>query len=302
MFKKIYNEACAQVVNKNEEKIKGIIYQIKKDDLYKYDLNKCNIDNINDNNSRYLLLEVNPNLVPLINRNNRIQNPERKDIDFIIGSPFLDDNNNEYKVKKVYEILNSASKQNKLIILQNLELIHPYLYDLYNMNYKIIDEQKYVRICLDNFSEYLTPVSDSFKIIILVDNKFINSVDMAFLNRFEKIQINFRDLLETKHKELLDEILSEIRLKEEIKKEQSKINYDLNHLLINCSEQEIGGLVYYYFIENKKEKIYKEEIRDKIYSKISSILPQDIIINLSERNPIKKKYFEQKRYNNFKEY
>ena len=37
------------------------------------------------------------------------------------------------------------------------------------MNYKIIDEQKYVRIYLDNFSEDLTPVIDSFRIIILVE-------------------------------------------------------------------------------------------------------------------------------------
>jgi len=35
---------------------------------------------------------------------------------------------------------------------------------------------------------------------------------------------------------------------------------------------------------------------------MSSILPQDIIINLSRRNPIKEKYFVHKRYNNFKEY
>ena len=58
------------------------------------------------------------------------------------------------------------------------------------MNYKIIDEQKFVRICLDNFSEDLTPVNDSFRIIILVDKKFVNRVDMAFLNRLEKMQIS----------------------------------------------------------------------------------------------------------------
>ena len=84
--------------------------------------------------------------------------------------------------------------------------------------------------------------------------------------------------------------------------EQSKINYNLNRLLINCGKQEIGGLVYYYFLENKKERIDEYYIKDKIYSKISNILPQDIIINLSERNPIKNKYNYKKRYNNFKGY
>ena len=182
----IFNEAC-NYEDYEKEKIKGIIYQIDDDNIQKYNLNKCINDNINDNNSRYLLLEIQSNLAPLINQVIRIQNPEKKDIDFINGSPFPDDNNNEYKVKKVGEIQNSTSKQDKLVILQNLEPIQPYLYDLYNMNYKIIDEQKYVRICLDNFSEDLTPVNDSFRIIILVERQFVNSVDMAFLNRLEKM-------------------------------------------------------------------------------------------------------------------
>ena len=58
LFKKIYNEACIQEESKNKRKIKGVTYQIKNDDLNKYDLNKCINENINDNNSRYLLLEV----------------------------------------------------------------------------------------------------------------------------------------------------------------------------------------------------------------------------------------------------
>ena len=298
LFKKIYNEACTLEDN-TKDNAKGIIYKIKDDHMDKYDLNKCINDNINDNNSRYLLLEIKSNLAPLINQIIRLQNPDKKDIDFINGSPFSDDNNNEYKIKKVGEIQNSTSKQDKIVILQNLDPIQPYLYDLYNMNYKIIDEQKYVRICLDNFSEDLTPVNDSFRIIILVEQKFVNTVDMAFLNRLEKMNISFKDLLDTQQKNLIKSILEEIRLKDEVKKEQSKINYDLNHLLINCGEQEIGGLVYYYFLENKKEKINEVDIKEKIYSKISNILPQDIITNLQDKNPIKKKYYEQKRYNNF---
>ena len=62
--------------------------------------------------------------------------------------------------------------------------------------YKLIDDQRFVRICLDNFSEQLTPVSESFKIIVLVDKKYVNKIDMAFLNRLEKMQISFQDLLD----------------------------------------------------------------------------------------------------------
>ena len=303
LFKKIFNEACT-LEDYQKEKIKGIIYQIEDNNMDKYNLNKCIIDNINDNNSRYLLLEIRSNLAPLINQIIRIQNPERKDIDFINGSPFPDDNNNEYKVQKVGEIQNSTSKQDKLVILQNLDPIQPYLYDLYNMNYKIIDEQKYVRICLDNFSEDLTPVNDSFRIIILVDKKFVNSVDMAFLNRLEKMQISFKDLLNEEQRKLQDEIINKIRLKEEIreKNKQLKFNYDLNQFLINCNEQDIGGLVYYSYLENNNEKINENDIKDNIYNKISKILPQDIIINLPDKNPIKERYYSGRRYRNFREY
>jgi len=172
LFKKIYNVACNNENNKNLKLI-GASYKIKEDHIDNYDLNKCINDNINDNNSHYLLLEIRSTLAPLINRIIRIQNPDKKGIKLINGSPFSDDNNLEYKIKKVGEIQNEA-KEEGLVILQNLNPIQPYLYNLYNMNYKIIDEKKYVRVCLDNFSEDLTPVNDLFRVIVLVDKRFVN--------------------------------------------------------------------------------------------------------------------------------
>ena len=303
LFKKIYNEACQKEKQKDNENFTGKIYQIGNDDLVSYDLNKCINDNINDNNSRHLLLEIRSNIAPLINQIIRAQNPERKDkIDTIIGSPFSDDNNSDYKAQKVNEIQNCASQENKLIILQNLDPIQPYLYDLYNMNYKIIDDQKYVRICLENFSEQLTPVNDNFKIIVLVDKKFVNKTDMAFLNRLEKMKISFKDLLDKRQKDFIKIIQEEIRLKEEIKAKTKIFNYDLNYLLINCNKQDIGGLIYYLFLETKRENINGNNIKDRIFNKISNLLPEDIAVILPESNPIKRKYYEKKRYYNFKQY
>ena len=104
LFKKIYNEACILEKPKENQNINGKIYQIPNDYLNKYDLNRCINDNINDNNSRYLLLEISSNIAPLINQIIRAQSSYRKDIDTIIGSPFPDDNNIDYKSKKVNEI------------------------------------------------------------------------------------------------------------------------------------------------------------------------------------------------------
>ena len=93
-----------------------------------------------------------------------------------------------------------------------------------------------------------------------------------------------------------------------MKNQKEKINYDINNLLINYSKEDFGELVYYYYVQKikiKNKKISKynlKEIKEIIYYKICNILPQDIIINLPERNIIKKKYYEQERYNNFIEY
>ena len=62
------------------------------------------------------------------------------------------------------------------------------------------------------------------------------------------------------------------------------INYDLNSLLINISENIINGYVYYY--NNKENNSYEDIILDKVVP----ILPQDIIfcINYSELKKDKK--------------
>ena len=306
LFKKIYNEACS--FERQET------YQIKKDDLVKYNLNRCINNNINDNNSRYLFLEIRSNLTPLINQIIRAQNSIIKNnIVTTIGSPFSDDNNIDHKTKKINETQHHVSQKDTSITPQNFDKISPHSFDSFNTNSKSTDDQKFVRICLDNFNEQLTPISESFKIIVLVDKKVVNNLDMAFLNSFEKMQIRFQDLLDNDIEEnkyltkLIEDINREIKLKEIIKKEKSRFNYDLKSLLINCNEQEIGGLVYYLYFKYRKERRdnlieIKDKIKEIVYTKISNLLPQDIAIILPKTNPIKKKYFETKRYYNFIHY
>ena len=293
LFKKVYNIACGTEIQ----------YQINKENCKKYDLNKCIIDNINDtNNPRYLLLEIKPSLSSLIYQNIKIQNIG-KNIDFYDGSPFSDDNNNEYRFKKVNEIQDDANND-KLIILQNLNQIQPFLYDLYNMNYTIKDEQKYARICLDNFNEQLTPVNDLFRIIILVDRRFLNKVEIAFLNRLEKMKITFDKLLNEEQIKIKNNIMKEIDLNDSIENHQKSIKYNLQNLLINCGKEEIEGLVYNLYIEMKRNNITKideEEIQRRVFEKISNILPQDIISILPSNNIIKTNYND-KEYYNFKQY
>ena len=289
LFKKIYNMVCENLKEKN--------YQLDPKEILEYDLNRSIINNIADSDSRYLLLEIKSSLVSLIYQNIKIQNSD-KDIIFIDGSPFPDDDNNEYKFIKVREIQENANTD-KLVIMQNLNQIQPFLYDLYNRNYIVKDEENCVRICLDSFSEQLTPVNDLFRIIILVDRKFINEIDFAFLNRLEKMKISFEKLLDDDQKNFAKNIINDIDFERHI--ESQKINYELKDLLINCGKEEIQGLIYY---ETKKRnnKFDKKNIEDIVYRKIAKILSQDIISILPDHHKIKDLYLAEKKYYSLNSY
>ena len=81
------------------------------------------------------------------------------------------------------------------------------------MDYIIKDERKYVRICLDNLTEQLTLMNDLFRMIILIDQKFINGIDTSFLNRFEKVKITFDKLLDNDQIILAHTIIEEINFR-----------------------------------------------------------------------------------------
>ena len=303
LFKKLYN-----LIIQKEVPNSSLI--IKREIINNYNLNKCINDNIRDFNSRFLLLEVKQSLTTVIYQNIKLQNPF-KDIKVYDGSPFADDNNEEYRFKKLNQIQENL-RDDKLIILENLNPIHPFLFDLYNMNYIIKDEKKFARICLeDKFSEQLTEVNDKLRIIILVDKKFVKKVNLAFLNRFEKMILSFDKLLENDLKILSNNLIGEMNLERSISN-YPNINYELRDLLINCGEEEIQGLIYYYCNKSKKnendndlkskKKESMEAIKENVYNKIYKILPQDIISILPNNNIIKDKYYKNKVIYNFKDY
>jgi hypothetical protein len=119
------------------------------------------------------------------------------------------------------------------------------------------------------------------------------------LNRFEKLIVSLDNLLDNKLKNMAENLIDDFNLKN-IVRECKNINYSLKDLFINCNDEDIQGLIYYFSQELKN---YNEEyLRDKLINKIYKILPQDIIYILPNRNIIKRKYIESKKIYNFKEY
>ena len=301
LFKKLYNLECEKI-NSN--------LKIDKLKINDYNLNNCINDNIKDDNSRYLLLEIKPSLTPLIYQMIKLQNP-LKHIVLYDGSPFLDDNNKEYRFKIINEIQEDA-KEDKLIIIENLNQIHPFLSNLYNMNYIIKDDKKLFRVCLENFDEQLALVNEWFRLIIFVDRKFINKCDSVLLNKFEKQILSFDKLLDNESKKISQYFIDEIKLYSIIRKYKN-INYSLRDLLINCSNEDIQAMIYYYtkvlksqndedYEDQEENKIDIEKLKEIVINKIYKILPQDIICILPENNLIKNCYNNKNIFYNFKDY
>jgi hypothetical protein len=218
LFKKLYN------INMEKE-IPDSRLIIKKENLNNYKLNKSINDNIKDINSRFLLLEVNQSLANLLCQIIKLQNPF-KEIIIYDGSPFEDDNKKEYWFKIIKQIQENV-RDDKLIIIDNLNQIHPFLINLYNKNYIIKDEKKFVRICLeDKFGEQLTEINDKLRIIILVDKQFVKKANLALLYSFEKLVLSFDKLLDIDLKKLSNNILDEIDLKRTISNYKD-INYEI---------------------------------------------------------------------------
>ena len=162
----------------------------------------------------------------------KVQNPE-KTIDLYDGSPFIEDNSNEYKFKKVNEIKDD-SKNEKLIVLQNLSQIQSILYNLYSMNYIKKNEQKFSEIYLDSFRKIRIPINNLFRIILLIDRENMNKIDIALLDRLEKMKVTFDKLLNDeligKTKRIIEEINLDYYLDNLNKME---VKYNLKDLLIN---------------------------------------------------------------------
>ena len=186
-FKCIYNAFVESQVEKNEN-YKN--YKIEKID--NYDVIICINDNVKDEYSRYLLLGIKPSVAVLINQYIEKKMSMIKSVFLFEGSPFINDEGMEYQYRVLNEIQDHAKNENgHILFLQNLNSIYPFLYDLFNMNYIIKDGKTYARICHGNYSDQLALINKLFRIVIMVDKKYIDKMESPFLNRFEKFIIKF---------------------------------------------------------------------------------------------------------------
>ena len=276
--KKLLNAICLHSIMRNfaglEDSIddfKSYFYEgYEENDLNnenKYNLMKCIQENINDENSRYLLLITDSYLSQdllnyIIEEINEIKNKinnenEKKEVfkKYYSGSKFkLDKNNILYSNDMLNKIKYQMETEN-ILILKDLDSIYPSLYELFNQSFTILDGKKFIQL-----GESKSLVNDKFKAIVLVEKEQIDKQESPFLSRFEKHIINFKYLLSEELLKLSEEIFNTLQKIKDIQieiKSKELLKSKLEKYFELIKEEEIKGLVY---IASKR---YGQNINDK---------------------------------------
>ena len=240
----------------------------------KYDVLKRIKENINDLNSRYLLVFSKSSISPFLISS--ILNDEKKEYSFYIGSKFEQDLNTEEYALKVLNKIQTHMERGNILILNNLESVYPAMYDLFNQNFTVLSNKNYSRLAVGSNTNTFAYVNNDFRCIVSVDIDQINNEEAPFLNRFEKHIISFEYLLNQELIQEAEKIKSTLDSLVKLDMNMKAINYDLSKLFINSNLEEVQALVYQAYKEGKK----KEQMMDYVLEKISLTLPQDIIVNM----------------------
>ena len=278
-------ENTSLIVIKKEFKKKYENIYIQK----KYDVLKRIEENISDKQSRYLLLISKSSVSNYLLKNILSDKKINKDSSFYIGSRFVKDQQSEEYTLKILNKVQLQMEQDKVLLLTDLEPLYPALYDLFNQNFTVMGNKNYARIAIGSSTNTYSLVNDGFKCIILVDQNAIDKEEPPFLNRFEKHIISFEYLLPKKIADEADYIYSLIQdfvkmnlpdNENENEKDNFKLAYEIEKLLVNCDKEEVQGIVYslYKEYQNKGKDIMMQDLQDYVLEKIALTLPQDIIL------------------------
>ena len=183
-----------------KNKFKEIYTNYNEDESYSYNILECIKDNLNDYNSRFLMLVANSTIIKYLEN---VLDSQGKDYIFLTGSQFQQDKKAAEKGGGYSEdLLNKIQYQmskDSVLILKNLEVIYPSLYELFNQNYIKIGNKYFSKIAFAS-SKSSSEVNKNFRVILLITQQQLEKmkVDPPLLNRFEKQIVSFKDSLNEK--------------------------------------------------------------------------------------------------------
>ena len=253
------------------------IEKTKEYNLPKYNLVNSIKNNIEDLESRYLILIANNEVGSYLIDNLFKENKDSKNINSIFntkpiyyyGSSFKNDlEKEEYSYIMVNKIMVNM-EQGNFLVLKNLDVIYPSLFDLFNQHFVTSNnpEVKYCRISIGLINNPRAEVNYKFKIVVLIDKEDSYYQDPTFLNRFEKHYVDFETLLSDSDKKIVNNIFNLLELLitlDEEKIPNNKIN--LKDQLLNCDKDEISGILYK--LSREEPNLNDKEKYEKILEKI----------------------------------
>ena len=224
---------------------------------FNYNIIKCINDNIESEiDSRYLLLIIKDKF------GENILKTILKEKKYVIISKEDFDNNENIDIIGLLLKIQIYMEQEIILILKNLDIIYPSLYELFNKSFtKYLGDKKYTRISNEN-RQTLVYVNDKFRVIILLEEKKLKEADKPFLNRFEKHKLNFEILLDEEEKNIVKNLYNSFNNFLEEKEISLK-----NHLIIK-NKNIISYLLLFY---------YDKERPDKFLSKLIPFFTQEMI-------------------------
>ena len=297
-----------------KSKFAKIYTNYNEDENYSYNILECIKDNLYDYNSRFLMLVANSTIIKYLEN---VLDSQNKDYVFLTGSQFaLDKKAAEkgggYSEDLLNKIQYLMSKDN-VLILKNLEVIYPSLYELFNQNYTKIGDKYFSKIAFAS-SKSSSEVNRKFRVILLITQDQLNKmkVDPPLLNRFEKQIVSFKDSLNQNQIKLAEKISDNLKLIKTFNNKEKNLVYNLPELLINCTNDEIEGLIYKICNENPDKAKDEQFIEDEILKRIVPTFCQDIIasvkysgFNKGKNAPFAKKiiqFYKEKEINNFTQF
>ena len=269
--------------------------------------------NIMDENSRYLMLISEGNSASEILKY-LLKKLKRNYIE-LVGSKYKADIKSGRYSEEILNKIKYIMESDDILLMQDLDMVYPSLYDLFNQNFTIMGNKQYARIAFE-YAKISSEVNRNFHVIVLVNNLQIQQLklDPPFLNRFEKHIINYDMLLDQEDLNIISKINEYINLIIRFNKNKNELKLDLEKLLINCKPHEIAGLFFKLKNENNNDIIkekgkekYEEYMVNSIFKKIVPTFCQDIIASIvyskiEKFNQYNEKVFniyKSSKYNNF---
>lgn len=228
-------------------------------------------DNINDRQSRHLMLITNGDAVLSV-LEDAVKEMKRQHI-VIFGSQFEDDLTDEYNYRVLSRII-LCMEQGFILILKDLENIYGSLYDMLNQNYISVGSKKNCRIALGPYSNPMCHVHEDFKCIVLVEESKLDFSDPPFLNRFEKQQFRFEDMMDKTTIKIRDSVL-------EFTTDFCKIDgheYKPENAFALFGENVISSLV----LKLQKEKLDEETIVQKCQRQLLWITAPEAMMRIRD--------------------